>query len=141
MSYEPIAFPDVAAVVIGYLRDQLPEYGYDVPVHQATPNPRPDVFVTVRRGGGPKRDIVTDLPQINVECWSTAGEFAAGRLAETVRALIVAMRGRNVGGVGVYEVREFSGPAPLPDPENSGHPRYVQSFAVALRGAVLSPAD
>lgn len=136
-----ISFPDAAAVVIAYLTDELPSYGYTAPVHQAVPHTRPSVFVTVRRGGGPRRDMVTDQAQLNVECWSAAGEHAAGRLADTVRALMAALRGQVVGDAVVYTVTEFSGPAPLPDPLESGHARYVQSFAVAIRGEILDPAS
>lgn len=124
---EVITFPDATALLIDHLDSQIVE-----PVHHKIPNPRPTTFVTLRRTGGVKRNLVTDEPQITAECWALTDE-AAHDLAQEVRGVLNALPGTTLDGVDVYRVDELSGPADLPDPV-SGEARYTQSFSVALRG-------
>jgi len=127
---ELIVFPDVEQLLIDYLTPSLA-----VPVGTAVPNPRPTSFVTVNRFGGPRRGLVVDDAQLGFEYWAER-ESQAAQLAQLVRAHINALQGQRVNGVQVYRVREFAGPANLPDPL-SGQPRYVQQFGVQVRGTAL----
>lgn len=122
-----VTFPDAVALLVDYLDASITE-----PVGHRIPNPRPTTFVTVRRTGGPKRNLVTDQPQITVESWAASDEDACD-LAQEVRAWLNALPGEVLDGVAVYRVEELSGPADLPDPV-SDQPRFSQSFSVALRG-------
>lgn len=122
-----ITFPDTVALLIGHLDANLTE-----PVRHRIPNPRPATFVTLRRTGGPKRNLVTDQAQVTAESWADTDQ-AAHDLAQEVRALLNALPGTVVDGVAVYRCDELSGPADLPDPL-SDQARYSQSFSVALRG-------
>lgn len=124
-----ITFPDVEAIAIDWLNDNMTE-----PAHSTVPNPRPDNFVLVFRTGGPKRNLVTDQPQITVESWGTT-KSEAHDTAQEARAWLNALQGQVRDGVQVYRVEEAAGPGWLPDPV-SEKPRYTQSFTVALRGAV-----
>jgi metal-dependent amidase/aminoacylase/carboxypeptidase family protein len=128
---EPIVFPDAVAVCCTYLDGVLLE-----PVRSKVPNPRPDAFYTVTRTGGPKRNLVTDEAQITVEAWGPDDETAHD-MAQAARAYLNAMVGQTVNGAPVYRVDELAGPANIPDPL-SEQPRYSQSFAVAIRGEVLT---
>lgn len=126
---ELIVFPDTGAILIDYLVEVL-----DVPVVSKIPADRPGAFVRVRRTGGPLRNIVTDEPTITVDCWAD-DEGDAHDLAQLVRAHLHALPGQMLDDVPVYRVTEFAGPADLPDPL-SDQPRFTQTFAVAVRGAV-----
>jgi hypothetical protein len=128
---EPILFPDAIEIVCDYL-DQF----FAEPVRSKIPNPRPDAFITVTRTGGPRRNLVTDEPQVTVESWAQSDEEAQD-IAQIARAYLGAMVGEVVNGAAVYRVDELSGPANLPDPL-SEQPRYSQSFAIAIRGEVLT---
>lgn len=122
-----VLFPDATDVVCRLLDPVLP-----VPVRSKVPNPRPDSFVTIRRTGGPRKDLVTDNAQITVEAWAETEEEAHD-LAQVARAHIGAASGSVVAGVAIYRVTEQAGPGILPDPV-SDQPRYSQTFNIALRG-------
>lgn len=124
---EVITFPDTAELLRSYLDGIMAE-----PVHQVVPTDRPASFVTVRRTGGPKRNLVTDAAQITVESWGTTDALAHDT-AQEARGLLNALPGQLIDGVPVYRVDEASGPANLPDPI-SNQSRYSQSFVIALRG-------
>lgn len=126
-------FPDAALITITALRVTLADLGDTAEIHARIPNPRPDRFVTVNRSGGPRQTIVSDAAQLDVESWDLLPEDAHD-LAQLARAAIHAMANTIHGGVQVYFVNEFSGPAELPDPV-SNQARYVQSFQVSMRGA------
>jgi hypothetical protein len=124
-----VTFPDAVALLIDYLNDNIVE-----PVVHRIPNPRPATFVTVRRTGGPKRNLVTDQAQVTVESWAASDEDAHD-LAQEVRALLNDLGDgvKSLDGVAVYRCDELAGPADLPDPL-SDQARFTQSFSVALRG-------
>lgn len=132
---EVIAFPDVEGLFQSYLTTELGARGDSASVHTAIPNPRPDRFVIVPRLGGQRRNVVVDDATIGVECWA-ATNGQAHDLAQLVRALIHAAQGTTVGGVQVYRVQEFAGPARLPDPE-SHQARYVLTVSVSVRGTAI----
>jgi len=130
-----VAFEDAVALTLGYLSDELPSHGWDIPTHKNVPNPRPPVFVRVLRTGGTSRAVVVDQAQLTVECWADHDADAAD-LASTVRALVSSMAGRVVDGVQCYRVAELSGPADLPDPLSDQN-RMTWTVTVHLRGEEL----
>src|SRR5690606_15009119 len=113
------------AVAVSALADHA---SVEVPVRGKVPDPRPDSFVTVRRTGGVRQSMVSDAAQLTVECWASSDE-AAHDLAQTCRAILLALSGSTVDDVPVYRVSEVGGPALLPDPL-SGQPRCT--FTVLL---------
>lgn len=122
-----VVFPDATDVVRTLLDTALTP-----PVRSKVPNPRPAEFVTVRRTGGVRRDLVADNAQVTVESWG-ATEEDAHDLAQLARAHIGAAPGSVVNGVSIYRVTEQAAPGILPDPL-SDQPRYTQTFIIALRG-------
>lgn len=132
---EPIVFPDAAALAIGWLGDQLNIYGDTAPVRQKVPDPRPDRFVTIVRGGGVRHTLVSDAATLLVECWGETPTDAHD-LAQLSRALLLAMQGMVVDDVAVYRIDEVAGPQQLPDPL-SEQPRYVFTLSAHLRGTAL----
>lgn len=124
-----VLFPDAVDVVVGYLQTFV---GF--PVGHDVPDPRPDEFVTVVRGGGVRQTVVSDNPTLLFECWGPTPE-AAMDVAQLIRAYVNALPyERVVDGVPVYRVNEVAGPADLPDPV-SNQPRVVFTTQVHLRGA------
>jgi hypothetical protein len=121
----PLTFPDAQLVVADHLRPLLGP----VPIGVQVPNPRPAVFVTVRRAGG-VRDRVTDRPRIDVLAWADT-DTAAHDLVGVCRRHLAALPGVR-GGVRVTAVAEFAGPVPAPDP--SGQPRWLVTYEITLRG-------
>lgn len=131
----PVVFPDAAAVVGAYLREQLAAYGQPVQVVTRVPNPRPAKFVRIERIGGMQRDVVTDRPRLDVHCWG-ASEEDAHDLMQLARALLADIPGWH--GATAYDVAEVGGPNVLPDAATSS-PRYALAVEVSLRGKSLVP--
>lgn len=132
---QPVAFPDVEALVVDYLTDQYALRGETATAHTQVPNPRPSRFVLVPRVGGPARNIVVDQPTLGIECWApTAG--AAYELCRLTRALIGALAGQSIEGVMFYAVGEFAGPTQLPDPD-SNQARYIYTPTLTCRGTTI----
>lgn len=124
---EAVLFRDVEALVCTFLRKPL--LG-TIQIGIRAPNPRPAEFIRILRTGGPKETLVSEAAQITVEAWAQT-EARASLLLSQCRALL------NAADETIYGVREFSGPANLPDPL-SGQIRYTQSFQVRARGTVIS---
>lgn len=120
--------PDAEAAVISHLASAL-----TVPVSQSVQNPRPASFVTVRRTGGFRSDVVVDAAQLTVEAWA-ASPADAHDLCQLARGHCHAMVGTVVAGVAVSAVAEFAGPGYLPDPE-SRQPRYSMTLSMTCRTA------
>lgn len=131
---EPVLFPDTVAVTVVYLRAALAVHGPVVPVVTRVPAARPARFVRLERIGGPRRDLVTDGPRLDVHCWG-ASEEDAHDLAQLARALLLAMPGWH--GATVYRVEEVGGPNNLPDPE-SGQARFALAVELHVRGRTLA---
>lgn len=127
MTYPVVTFPDVVALVAGYLADNIA-----APVHKRVPNPRPAEFVTVERIGGTAA-LVVDSAQVMIHCWADTDADVADLAAE-VRGVLGTMRGAVIDGTQVYRVDELSGPADVPDPD-SDQPRMRWTVAVQTRGA------
>jgi hypothetical protein len=125
-------FLDAVQLVTTYLRLALAAEGYPVPVVGLVPNPRPDVFVLVRRLGGSTANLVTDRPSLSVEAYAPS-EGLAMDLAQMSRALLLELPGQVLAEVPVYRVDEVAGPATLPDPE-SATPRVTITMDIWLRG-------
>lgn len=132
MPYPAVVFPDAAAVVLSAIGDQLV---VDTVGTVPTDRTLDSTFVYCRRVGGPQRDTVVDDASLSLEAWAPS-PAAAHDLLQDARAVLHSLTGTVVHGVPVYRVQEFAGPAYLPDPE-SGHPRYVMTAAVSLRGSPL----
>ncbi|AKY02181.1 tail terminator [Streptomyces phage SF1] len=130
----PIVFPDAAALVCTYLREQLVDREVRVPVGTRVPSPRPARFVRIERIGGLRLDRVTDRPRLDVHCWG-ASEEDAHDLAQLVRALLLAIPGWR--GAAAYDVAEVGGPNTLPD-ATSGQDRVALAVEIALRGKSLA---
>lgn len=129
---ETILFPNAGRVVIDHLESRLVELGQACPVVHTVPTPRPAKFVKVIRTGGIRQTLVTDSAQLTFEAWANS-PTTAELLAETVRAIVYAMKATVVGGVRIANVEELSGPADLPDPDSQQH-RYTFSAFIQTRG-------
>lgn len=129
---EVVIFPDAEGLIVDWLPGELADRGRTVTVSTRVPNPRPAEFVRVLRVGGPQHNLVQDRPTLVIEAWATT-ESAAASLAELSRALIKSTAGTVIGGVMVYRVDEFGGPANHPDPD-SAQARYVVTLSMLLRG-------
>lgn len=128
-------FVNAVNAVNGYLRDVLTGVRFVTTV----PDPRPDRFVRAIRTGGFRRDAVTDVARITFECWNT-DKVEAERDAQTIRVALDALPGRVLSGAKVHRVSEVAGPSDSPD-ISTGHPRYVESFELHLRGTTRKASD
>lgn len=135
MPNETIVFPDATLAAVTALRAGLTAQSSTATVGTRVPNPRPGLFVTVRRLGGVRRNLVTDSAQLTVECWGTT-EQTAHDLAQLCRGIVHAARGTDQGGTVVYYVAEIGGPALLPDPD-SDQARYVATYEIGTRGTAV----
>lgn len=128
----PIIFPDIEQLLCDELPGLMATQGISsLNVSSRVPKVRPAEFVRVMRTGGSQRDKVTDLPTVVVEAWA-ATESRANRIAQTVRGVLHELT--ELDGVPVYEVREFAGPANLPDPATAAV-RYTATYQIAVRGS------
>lgn len=129
---EVVVHQDAEARAVTYLRARLPGMGVTATVATRVPSQRPPLMVRVSRTGGPARDVVTDQPQLTVECWGT-DSVQAGNLARFCRALMHAWPRDDQHGRDVGRVSEVGGLAAFPDPL-SDQPRYQFTVQVAMRG-------
>jgi hypothetical protein len=126
-----LVFPDseeLLRVVLGIKVSEV--LGSTIPASTMVPNPRPSEFLVVRRIGGSTRDLVTDVPVIQVEGWALL-ESRADRIAQVARAVLGWLV--EVNGRAVWLDDEIVGPVSFPD--GSQHARYTASYAVAVRGS------
>ncbi len=135
MTVETVAFPDVEAIVVAHLKQELTARGDTAAVSTGIPASRPPRLVRVGRTGGAQRDAVTDMPQVLIECWDTRTNTASG-LARLVRSLIQALPVNATYGGQVRHVSEFGGLTFYPDPL-SGSPRYQFAVQLNIRGNAL----
>lgn len=125
-----LVFPDAEDLFrVSLAADVSEVLGGTVPASTKVPANRPAEFLVVRRIGGSRRDLVTDVPVLQVEAWATK-ESRASRIAVVVQAL---MQGyAEVDGYPVWLEDEVTGPTPYPD--GSQQARYTASYAMAIRG-------
>jgi hypothetical protein len=121
-----VRFPDVEALILGFLAPVAAPY----PVHVSVPATRPKTFVRAWRNGGAAANRVLDNPTITVEAWAPS-TTAASELAEDCRtALLHELATLPL----VRGVSEVTGPYSIPDPESKS-PRYRFSIRVRVRAA------
>lgn len=130
-----VLFPDVEMWATGYLRAALAARSEPVTdgvkVGVKVPKQRPGRFVTVRRDGGPRLDVVREAARLGVNVWALT-EKDASDLAALVRALL----GASAGEGPVLRARELSGPSPIAD--ESGQPRMFLVVELTVRGTRLT---
>lgn len=127
---ETIVFPDSEELFRVWIAQKVSEVlGDTIPASTKVPAIRPPEFLVVRRIGGSRRDIVTDVPVIQIEAWATR-ESRASRIANVAQALMGAAV--EVGGFSVGLEDEVVGPVSFPD--GSQQARYTASYAMAIRG-------
>lgn len=124
-----VVFQDVEAWCVQYLQAQLdarPEpYASGVYVSTAVPSERLDRMVIVRRDGGPRTGVVTEIVRLGVRVFGETDEVAAD-LTQLVRALLAASPGE--GPIRRYV--EIAGPSYLV--EESGQPlRYFTAELIS----------
>lgn len=124
--------PDVEALVIDALAENLPLVGISVPVGTRVPNPRPPTFVRVLRAGGTKETLVSEQAWVIVEAYAVL-ERDASDLLSYCRGILHAQDGGPL--FGTFEV---SGPVNLPDPTTS-LVRYTQTVGIRARGTSVTP--
>lgn len=115
-----IVFPDVEALTVAYLREQIP----GVSVSTAVPARRPDRFIRVTVNGGPDTSVVTSRTQIVVQCYDTDA-VRASEMTRTAAAVMKAATGRRINGYPhVQRADKVGGPTRLDDPDLEGVARY-----------------
>lgn len=129
-----IEYPDSVEVYSRYLREAMAARGDPVQTGTRVPSPRPRRFVTVKRIGGARLDLVTDRPRLDVHCWGDTEDTAAD-LVKVVRALTLAAPGWR--GAVVYDVVEVGGPNLLTDAETS-LPKFAFAVEISIRGRRLT---
>jgi hypothetical protein len=125
---EDIRFPVIEVLLRDYLKSRDP----DLRVVTVVPADRPASFVRLVRVGGPRRDLVTDVPMVVFECWAV-DEFAAAELGTRVRAWVFALDQSEHAEGWVRKVTEVGGLQAFPDPL-SGTPRYQFTAQFQTRG-------
>lgn len=125
---EGVKFIDVPQAVCSYLRGSPLLTGLHVGTK--VPATRPEEFIRVLRTGGIKETIRSEAAQITVEAWSQT-EARASDLLNTVRAIL------NAADAQLFGVREFGGPANLPDP-TTAQIRFTMSFQIRARGTAVT---
>jgi hypothetical protein len=127
-----VLFADVEQLLVEHLRTALAAsaapYAAGAQVGTVVPDPRPDVFVLVRRVGGLSPRFAVDEPRVDLQDWHRT-DVEAHDLMQLLRGLLQQARG--VGAI--RSVRENSGPLPVPD--DDGTPRYVCTLDLTLKGA------
>lgn len=127
---ELVLQPDAEFIVGTALSIKVSEIlGRQVPATIDLPNPRPAEFIRVLRVGGSRRNVATWVPTLAVESWAQR-KSQAWELAQLVDSLMYWFT--EVAGYAVYDVREFAGPANLPDPLTD-QARYTATYAVPIR--------
>jgi hypothetical protein len=124
---------DVEQLLITYLMANI---GFSIPIatrieRLTVGDKRPPESIVLVRTGGPRRDQFTDQPTIAVDVRAPT-ETRAVAISNRVRALINDLQDSLLGGVQVYTVDEFSGPANAPD-EPIDPVKYGQVFSIAVR--------
>jgi hypothetical protein len=99
-----------------------------------TPTEFPTRSVNVRRTGGYKRDMVTDMVQLSIDSRHTRSEAGADLLARQVDAqLRAAVMDGAMGPLTVYSMTTVAGPYDNPDPSNPAVYRSSATYQLAVR--------
>jgi hypothetical protein len=128
-----LLFPDAEELFRVVLAAKVSEVlGSTIPASTKVPATRPAEFLVVRRIGGSRRDIVTDVPVIQVEAWAET-ETRAARIAAVAQGLMHWLVEVGPHAVGLED--EVVGPTSFPD--GSQQARYTASYAMAIRGSEI----
>ena len=129
-TWQPAALvaPDQELKFTGLLRPLIraAHSDADMYVGTATPDERPDRFVTIRRDGGPQRGTF-DHPRFGVRCWGTS-EQDANDLARRTIAAFLGLPGTS----SITAVQILSGPSAVPDPSGQSSRLVVAEATVRL---------
>lgn len=139
MTVETFEPPDIEKALVAWLEPRL-----SARVSTRVPNPRPALFVTVRRIGGVRANLIQDAPIVLVECWGSptdeSSNAVASNLAHAAYRHMVAMP--TVQDITphcrVYAAR-VSGPVNNPD-TSTNTPRYHLTATLRTR-MVASPIE
>lgn len=124
---EGVKFRDIPQLVCDRLRHPLLA---GILVGTKVPTNRPPEFIRVLRTGGIKESLISEAAQITIEAWAQ-DETRASDLLNTARAILNAADGQ------LFGVREFGGPANLPDP-TTAQIRFTMSFQIRARGTAVT---
>lgn len=119
------SYPDVEKLLKDYLEPLVGK-----PVHTRVPRTRPDVWLQIRRVGGPN-DVVRDRPRVDLIAWASRDDTALD-LCMAARSAVHAIEGTTLLGVACYRVEEFLGPTRRDDLE-SGSSRMWMTVQLSLR--------
>lgn len=119
-----VIFPDVQALVVGFLNSELTARGETARAATKTPATRPAKWIRVDLASGQETNRITIEPIVIVQA-SAPSEPAARDLCELARALVRSMPERDdITGASVMGVASSSQPVPFPDPDLPTTPRY-----------------
>lgn len=128
---EIVTFPDVQALVVGFLNAELSARGNPARAATKTPNPRPASWVRVDVASGQETNRITIEPIVILQA-SASSEPAARDLCELVRALLRSMPERDdITAASVMGVASSSMPVPFPDPDIAT-PRYQSTVQLIV---------
>lgn len=132
---ELIITGDVEGAAITYLTAGLTAQGITADVSVQVPDVMPAKMVRVSLTGGSRANMVTDRPQLTVECWA-GSTVDASELARVCQGLMHAAGGTSVGDIWVRKVEEVGGVQFLPDPDTNS-PRYLFTVRWHVRGTAF----
>lgn len=132
---ELIITGDVEGAAVTFLRTGLNTLGKTATVATKVPNTMPASMVRVSLTGGTRENVVTDRPQLTVECWA-ADTVTASDLARSCHGLMHSAAGFTVGTIWVRRVEDVGGVAFFPDPDTA-KPRYQFSVRWYVRGTAF----
>jgi len=130
---EVLVSPDVEAAAVAYLRAGLGVLADKVATK--VPATMPNNMVKLSLTGGSRTDLVQDVAQLTVECWSV-NDPTASLLARTSHAYMLAAAGVEAGGVFVRKVETVGGVQYFPDPDTN-KPRYQFTVRWHVRPASI----
>jgi len=132
---ELIITGDVEGAAIAYLTAELTSRGITADVSVQVPDVMPAKMVRVSLTGGTRANVVTDRPQLTVECWA-GSTVEASELARLCHGLMLAAGGTSAGGIWVRKVEEVGGVQFLPDPDTNS-PKYLFTVRWHVRGTAF----
>lgn len=132
---ELIITGDVEGAAVAFLRTGLNSLGKSATVATKVPTAMPDSMVRVSLTGGLRENMVTDRPQLTVECWSSS-TVTASDLARTCHGLMHSAAGFTVGTIWVRRAEDIGGVQFFPDPDTA-KARYQFTVRWFVRGTAF----
>ena len=132
---ELIITGDVEGAAVTFLRTGLSSLGKSATVATKVPSTMPASMVRVSLTGGTRENVVTDRPQLTVECWAP-DTVAASDLARTCHGLMHSAAGFTVGTVWVRRAEDIGGVQFFPD-HDTAKPRYQFTVRWFVRGTAF----